>query len=150
MENIKCKLCNRVLTNPESIKLGYGKKCYRVFQLQQSALQEANELIEMKQKWSQLSLKCSVLERKLNNILASGIQTNNPIERVKRPEKFVSTEEDRLKVLIHQELKSIFTNKEGNFDPNWKAKILHSVDEIREPPIYYDMDDKPVNVEITI
>ena len=32
-EVIRCKRCNRILTNEESIKLGYGKKCYKIMQL---------------------------------------------------------------------------------------------------------------------
>ena len=33
MEKIKCKRCGRVLTNPKSIELGYGDKCYRIMNL---------------------------------------------------------------------------------------------------------------------
>ncbi len=37
-ENIRCKRCNRILTSKESIKRGYGLKCYRIVQLQEKQL----------------------------------------------------------------------------------------------------------------
>ena len=95
MENIKCKMCGRKLTNTESIKLKYGKKCYRKFQHQQALKKESQELIEMKQKWNQLSLKNSVLEKKIvklentvRQVLKSGIHITDKIshntEEIKR------------------------------------------------------------------
>ena len=35
MEIVRCKRCNRVLTSEESIKVGYGRKCYRIISLQE-------------------------------------------------------------------------------------------------------------------
>ena len=139
----KCQRCGRELKSQESRdrvidgKKGWGKVCYRITELEKVGMEEVDELAELKTKWSQLSLKYSVLERKLNKLISSGIQTSDPIERIKRTDKIVSTEEGKLKVLIHQELRDIFTDKDGNFDPKWKVKILHSADEIeevREPP----------------
>ncbi len=35
VEIVRCKRCNHILHNPESIKRGYGKTCYRIIQLQE-------------------------------------------------------------------------------------------------------------------
>lgn len=35
IEIVRCKRCNHILHNPESIKRGYGKTCYRIIQLQE-------------------------------------------------------------------------------------------------------------------
>lgn len=113
---VKCKLCGRVLSNPESKKLGYGKKCFRIKQLQENDHKDRQELIELKQKWNQLSLKYSILERKLNKLIENGIQTNNivksnmeAIERIKlddhRPER--NNNQVNMVVVI-QELKIVF------------------------------------------
>ena len=124
MESIKCKICGRPLKNEESIKIGMGKKCYRVFKLQQSALQETNDLVEMKQKWNQLSLKNSVLEKKitkletmLKSIMESGVQisdqlTNNTeaIERIKQERNEVKSAQEISFMVVIKELKMVFSN----------------------------------------
>lgn len=35
VEIVRCKRCNHILHNLESIKRGYGKTCYRIIQLQE-------------------------------------------------------------------------------------------------------------------
>ena len=118
----KCKSCGRILTNPESIKLGYGKTCYRIFQHQQSVITEPQEIVELKQKWNRLSLKNSVLEKKIlkletamKSIMKHGIQindqlTNNTeaIERIKKENDVPKTEQEINFMVIIQELKFYF------------------------------------------
>lgn len=36
VEIVRCKRCNHILHNLESIKRGYGKTCYRIIQLQET------------------------------------------------------------------------------------------------------------------
>ena len=119
MEETKCKSCGRILTNPESIKLGYGKTCYRIFQHQQSVITEPQEIVELKQKWNQLSLKNSVLEKKIlkletamKSIMKHGIQindqlTNNTeaIERIKQESSIPKSEQQVNFMFVIKELK---------------------------------------------
>ncbi|KKL46782.1 hypothetical protein LCGC14_2342130 [marine sediment metagenome] len=49
MEEYRCKKCNRILRNEESIKRGYGAKCYRIITLQNQETkpeQSNNTIIE--------------------------------------------------------------------------------------------------------
>lgn len=43
-ESVKCKRCGAKLTNPESIKLGYGRVCYNLIHLE-SKLSVLDELL---------------------------------------------------------------------------------------------------------
>ena len=45
MEIVRCKRCNRELHSEESIKLGYGKKCYRIIQLQNAQITSPNNTV---------------------------------------------------------------------------------------------------------
>ena len=46
MEEYRCKKCNRILRNEESIKRGYGKTCYNIIQLNQNTKGPNNVIIE--------------------------------------------------------------------------------------------------------
>ena len=134
---MKCERCGRPLTSKVSIERGMGLKCARITELEKQSKNENQELVELKQKWNQLSLKFSLLEKKVNRLIKSGVKSTEVIERIKEKVEAAPTEEGRLKGLIHEELVSIFRNKDGSFNPDWKSKILHKTDEIneiREPP----------------
>lgn len=45
---VKCERCGHILTNPESIKNGYGKTCYRIIQLQKPEAKEDFNINEIK------------------------------------------------------------------------------------------------------
>ena len=83
MEDVKCKRCGRILRNKESIKRGYGKTCYNIMQLNQEQNKPNEELIELKNKWNQLSLKFSILEKKFNQLIEDGLVSQN-VESIKR------------------------------------------------------------------
>ena len=134
---MKCRRCGRPLRAEQSIKDGIGKRCARMEELEKQREQPSQDYQDLLQKWNQLSLKVSTLENKVRRLQSTGVKAE-PIERI-TPEgpAPAPTQEDHLKALIHQELRSIFTDQEGKFDPDWKAKVLHSPDdlnEIREPP----------------
>ena len=114
-----------------NIEIGYGKRCYeklygkRKYQALYNELTntKTNELVEMKQKWSQLSLKNSVLEKKvlkledlIKSIMVSGVQisdqlTNNTeaIERIKQERNLPKSEQQVNFMVVIKELKMIFT-----------------------------------------
>jgi hypothetical protein len=46
MQEIRCKRCIRVLISKESIKLGYGRNCYRIIQLTQESNRPNNDIID--------------------------------------------------------------------------------------------------------
>ena len=87
-EIIRCKRCKAKLTNLESIKMGYGKTCYRIIQLQ--------ERVENKQESYKIEinfLKCEInmLKRMMKQIQTMGIKNIEAIERIRnegeRPER---------------------------------------------------------------
>ena len=82
MPEFRCKRCNRILKNKESIERGYGVKCYKIIQLNniEKLKPEINDEIAF--------LKCEIktLKRMLRNIQING-GAINPIERIKQVEK---------------------------------------------------------------
>jgi hypothetical protein len=110
METISCKRCNRVLTSQESIKLGYGKKCYRIIKLQENMHESNNDLIlELVDRVRKLELDNYFMKIQLKHrAIVSNINVE-AIERIKqdrhRPER------NEMKVqfnVIVKELKVIF------------------------------------------
>jgi len=134
MEKITCKRCGRALTSPESIKRGYGPRCFKITQLQEKNIVQSQELIQKPQNkkdekeeqviTSEIDfLKCEInmIKRQLKQAQYRPIiHESRPIERIKR-------EEQRPERNIHMsnfstvinELKTIFT--EG--DP--KKLLVH-------------------------
>lgn len=136
VDTVICRRCGKPLRAEQSRKDGIGARCARMEAFEQER-QQADPYEQLLQKWNQLSLKVSTLERKLSKLIATGVKAE-AIERISKAEiEAEPTQEAHLKSLIHQELASIFKNEDGSFNPDWKTKILHSydeTDEIREPP----------------
>ena len=93
----KCKRCERKLTNLESIKRGYGLKCFRIIQLQKQ--KQSINILEIRQ-YIQQEIKRFM---KIRNVETSII----PIE-VSKPPKFNKNEMD-FKLVVN-ELKQVFQN----------------------------------------
>ncbi len=129
MEIVRCKRCNRVLKSKESIKLGYGKKCYRIITLQE----ENNKIIpggleKLFERVRKLELDNNFMKHQLRHKTYAIGQNVEAIERIKqnhhRPER------NEMKVqfnVIVKELKVIF--HEGF---NYK-EFLKPID-VREAP----------------
>ena len=121
---MNCKRCGRVLKSEQSIKLGYGATCYRIFKLQEANKPEVNP--DMNQEIAFLKMEIKTLKRMIRNIHVKGIA--EPIERIKhdnqRPER---TENEGNMSSVVKEMKKIFT-KDFNYH-----NILKSVNPIEIP-----------------
>ena len=112
MEDIRCERCNRVLRSKESIKLGYGKKCYRIMQLNQ----EENKIIpggleKLLERVRKLELDNTFMKYQLKHKTYIIGQNVEAIERIKqvhhRPERNVMKVQfnvivKELKVIFHE------------------------------------------------
>lgn len=99
----KCKKCGRILTNPESIKRGYGATCFRIVQLQQENKKvqpeqpeklDINEIKTFITSEIQKALKDFNFSRPINNDNVEGIGIV-PI-RIKKMPKFNILEVNKL------------------------------------------------------
>ncbi len=117
-ENIRCKRCNRILTSKESIKRGYGLKCYRIVQLQER--EPAFDMEEIKK------FIISEIQRILKEFDFNRTTTQNnsvgivPIKTIKMP-KFDCNEVNKRLVIkeLKEQLEKGINNvlqKVGNFD----------------------------------
>lgn len=136
MPEIRCKRCNRVLKNKESIKLGYGAKCYRIIELQEQQNTPNEDYTELKNKCNQLSLKYTILERKLQKLIENGVSDSNlnwNVNRNKpdthRPER--NTQVVRFNMVV-KELRVIFTE---DFDYHDVLNPINSIEIPVNPPM---------------
>ena len=85
-EKVRCKRCNRVLTNKESIKLGFGKRCYSLILQEKENKQIPSSKLENEVQF----LKCEInmLKRELKGIKSTNsiAYRDEPIERIKQDE----------------------------------------------------------------
>ena len=112
-----CQRCGRKLTNPKSIALGYGPKCYRMLQWDKPVVDTKDEITFLK-------MEVKMLKRQIKELKISGVKHDVAIERIERDVIPISTLEGKLKVAVSKELKSIFS------DPDWKAKLLINVNDL--------------------
>lgn len=130
MEIIRCKRCNRVLKNEESIKFGYGKKCYRIMQLQEAQITSPNNgmILELVDRVRKLELDNNFMKHQLRHkVFVSGSKDAMLDWDIPKEVKEVR---DIMKVeftVIVKELKVIFTE---NFDYH---NVLSPI-EVREQP----------------
>ena len=137
MEKVTCKRCGRALTSPESIKRGYGPKCFKITQLQEKSqevkIQNEVQKIEISEQkntpkehmiTSEIDfLKCEInmIKRQLKQAqYGTIVHESRPIERIRReehrPERNVNM--TNFSTVIN-ELKTIFTQG----DP--KKMLIH-------------------------
>ena len=85
-EKVRCKRCNRVLTNKESIKLGFGKRCYSLILQEKENKQIPSSKLENEVQF----LKCEInmLKRELKGVKSTNsiAYRDEPIERIKQDE----------------------------------------------------------------
>ena len=114
-EIIKCKRCGRPLTNSISIELGYGKKCYRIIQLEQEAHTEEikSDLIN---EISFLKMEINFLKRQFNELKsAKVVNYEDSIERIKQIKKQPDTKERSNFTIIINEMKMIFRGEQFDY-----------------------------------
>ena len=113
MENIRCKRCGRILTNPNSIELGYGRKCYQIMQLNKASLGPNNDIIlGLVDRVRKLELDNTFMKYQLKHKTITIGQNVEAIERIKqdhhRPERNVMKVQfnvivKELKVIFHED-----------------------------------------------
>jgi len=137
MEKVTCKRCGRTLRSQESIKRGYGPKCFKITQLQEinkeqeiiideekNTIDEPKIISEEQTISSEIDfLKCEInmIKRQLRQAQYKPIiHESRPIERIKReehrPERNINM--TNFSTVIN-ELKTIFTQG----DP--KRMLIH-------------------------
>lgn len=67
MEIVRCKRCNRVLTNEKSIKLGYGRICYLKIKLIQEENKNIPELENILERVRKLELDNNFMKHQLKH-----------------------------------------------------------------------------------
>lgn len=107
MEKPTCKRCGRTLKSPESIKRGYGLKCFKIIQLQENSndAKLTNEINFLK---CEINMIKRQLKQSKNIIYNKNLE---PIERIKKD--LERPERDSNKVnfnVVIKELKVIFNN----------------------------------------
>ena len=112
-----CQRCGRELTNPKSIALRYGPKCYRILQWERPVVDTKDEIIFLK-------MEVKMLKRQIKELKISGVKHDVAIERINHESRPLSSQKQMICGLIHKELKSIFS------DPDWKAKLLINVNDL--------------------
>jgi hypothetical protein len=94
--SVRCKRCNRVLTNEKSIKLGYGKICYRILILHGKKIiqEEYKEIPKLEDAVNFLKCEVKMIKRQLRELkfTKSVYYQENPIERIKREEAIKITD----------------------------------------------------------
>ena len=103
MSEFRCKRCNRILKNKESIERGYGAKCYKIIQL--------NNIEEPKPEQS----NNSILDELLNRVIKLELDNNFMKHQLKH--KFVSKSKDsELNWDIPKEVKEIRSESKIQFN----------------------------------
>jgi len=109
-----CLRCGKKLTSEESIMRGYGEKCYRIVNLQKSAVDTTTDIKFLK-------MEISMLKRQISELKVSGVKHDVAIERISQ-EKVNRTDPEFIEMgAVVKEMKSIFS------DPDWKNKLLRKV-----------------------
>lgn len=126
---VNCERCGRPLRSKASIEREppMGDRCARMAKLEKDSKLPAKVQDDL----TFLKMEIKMLKRQIKALTVSGVKSVEAIERIKQDVIPRTSWEGEMKVAIKKELKSMFS------DPDWKDKILHSVDEqdsIREPP----------------
>ncbi|MFW9881365.1 MAG: DUF6011 domain-containing protein [Candidatus Thorarchaeota archaeon] len=105
MEKITCNRCGRPLRSTESIKKGYGPKCFKIIQLQKKSPEN-----ELKTEIDFLKCEINMIKRQLKNSQSiSPGPRSEPIDRIKREENLPERNKDITNFnMVINELKTIF------------------------------------------
>ncbi|MBA7613598.1 hypothetical protein ES703_20849 [subsurface metagenome] len=125
MCEVRCKRCNRVLKNPKSIELGYGKTCYRIVQM--------NKVENPIDDIAFLRMEINALKRQIREIRVNGIKTIDKIERIKIDTKPKRNEQEIRFFGCVRELKGIFNM--DNWDYRNVLAPINPIESIEMPPI---------------
>jgi len=106
---MRCKLCGRILTNPESIKRGYGKTCYNVVQFKQdNTLEDDVNFLKFEVKF--LKRQLAELKRYGTSVQKANTEA---IERIKQETRKEQSPNQVNMVVVIKELKVLLQqNKE--------------------------------------
>ena len=128
MIETRCKRCNRVLKNPKSIELGYGKTCYRIVKLQENNKPEV-KIDDI----AFLRMEINTLKRQIREIRISGIKTVESIERIKIHDNPIRNEQEIRFFGCVRELKGIFNT--DKWDYRNVLVPIDPIETIQSPPI---------------
>ncbi|MFX1274671.1 MAG: DUF6011 domain-containing protein [Promethearchaeota archaeon] len=106
MEKTNCKRCGRALRSQESIKRGYGPKCFKITQLQEKT-QETKITSEIDFLKCEINMIKRQLRQSQNNIIVHKAQ---PIEKINRDEHRPERNLNKANFsVVIKELKDMFT-----------------------------------------
>lgn len=141
-EIIRCKRCNRVLTNKESIERGYGKFCYKIISLQEQKISLGNDplshivLEELLNRVRKLELDNNFMKHQLKHKVFVNSSNNSDSEwDIPKEVKEVRNQFKIEFTVIVKELKVIFNT--DNFDYH---NVLKPIEPRSEPEIIENLE----------
>ncbi len=134
MEIVRCKRCNRVLTNKDSIKLGYGRICYLKIKLIQEENKNHPGLEDILDRIRKLELDNNFMKHQLKHKVFASNSKDSMLDWDLKPEiKEVKNKFEIKFTVIVKELKVIF--KVDNFDYHNVLKPINVREKPEDPPI---------------
>ena len=135
MEIVRCKRCNRVLTSQESIKLGYGPRCFRIIHLNGNLLGPNNDLVlELVDRVRKLELDNNFMKIQLKHKVFVGKSQDSDLNwDIPKEVKEIRNEYKITFNVVVKELKVIFNSDDFDYH-----KVLHPInarDHPEDPPI---------------
>ena len=136
MENIRCKRCNRVLKSEESIKLGYGPKCFRIINLNgnmHNMDKPNNDLVlELVDRVRKLELDNTFMKYQLKHKVFVGKSQDSELNwDIPKEIKEIKNKYEITFNVVVKELKVIFTN---DFDYHNVLKPINPIEQPENPP----------------
>ena len=134
MENIKCKRCNRILTNEVSIKLGYGLTCYHKMQLQEAKITGPNNdvIAQLFDRVRKLELDNTFMKYQLKHKVFVGKSQDSELNwDIPKEIKEIKNKYEITFNVVVKELKVIFTN---DFDYHNVLKPINPIEQPENPP----------------
>jgi len=136
----KCKRCGRELRSEESVKRGFGKRCYRIVQLNQESEETITpDITELFNRLRRLELDNNFIKHQLKH--KTFTTTKHPDEDLDwntiKPE--IKEKRDYFKIefnVVIKELKVIFNE---NFDYHDFLKPINVRKQPEEPPLMLDV-----------
>lgn len=124
----RCKRCNRVLKNKESIQLGYGKTCYRIFLLNnqpEKIFPIIEKISELEKLIRKLELDNIFMKHQLKHKVISNNSKFESIERIKQVNKKFIDEKALKMQECFNEFKKIIDKGEFNLIHVPKNELRH-------------------------
>ncbi|KKN33668.1 hypothetical protein LCGC14_0801610 [marine sediment metagenome] len=134
MENIKCKRCNRILTNKVSIKLGYGLVCYHKMQLQEAQITSPNNdvIAQLFDRVRKLELDNTFMKYQLKHKVFVGKSQESDLNwDIPEEIKEIKNESKITFNVVVKELRVIFTE---DFDYHNVLKPINPIEQPEVPP----------------